>query len=51
MPVSQLVVLWILFGVLFGVRPRIDTGEQPYSGTESVKVHSTMCRSATARSL
>ncbi len=30
-PVSQLVVFWILFGVLFGVRPRTETGEQPYA--------------------
>lgn len=31
MPVSQLVVFWILFGVLFGVRPRTATGEHPYA--------------------
>ena len=31
MPLSQLVVFWILFGVLFGVRPRTETGEQPYA--------------------
>lgn len=31
MPVSQLIVFWILFGVLFGVRPRTGTGEQPYA--------------------
>lgn len=31
MPVSQLVVFWVLFGVLFGVRPRTETGEQPYA--------------------
>ena len=31
MPVTQLVVFWILFGVLFGVRPRTGTGEQPYA--------------------
>ncbi|MEK7284996.1 MAG: ABC transporter permease [Chloroflexota bacterium] len=30
-PLSQLVVFWILFGVLFGVRPRTETGEQPYA--------------------
>ncbi len=31
MPVSQLVVFWVLFGILFGVRPKTDTGEQPYA--------------------
>ena len=31
MPLSQLVVFWVLFGVLFGVRPRTETGEQPYA--------------------
>jgi ABC-2 type transport system permease protein len=31
MPVTQLIVFWILFGVLFGVRPRTGTGEQPYA--------------------
>ena len=31
MPLSQLVVFWILFGVLFGVRPRTVTGEQSYA--------------------
>jgi ABC-2 type transport system permease protein len=31
MPITQLVVFWILFGVLFGVRPRTGTGEQPYA--------------------
>ena len=31
MPLAQLVVFWILFGVLFGVRPRTETGEQPYA--------------------
>ena len=31
MPVAQLVVFWVLFGVLFGVRPRTETGEQPYA--------------------
>jgi ABC-2 type transport system permease protein len=31
MPLSQLIVFWILFGVLFGVRPRTETGEQPYA--------------------
>jgi ABC-type polysaccharide/polyol phosphate export permease len=31
MPVTQLVVFWILFGVLFGVRPRTGTGEQAYA--------------------
>ncbi len=31
MPVSQLIVFWILFGILFGVRPRTATGEQPYA--------------------
>jgi ABC-2 type transport system permease protein len=30
-PLSQLVVFWILFGVLFGIRPRTETGEQPYA--------------------
>ena len=30
-PLSQLVVFWILFGVLFGVRPRTESGEQPYT--------------------
>lgn len=31
MPLSQLVVFWILFGVLLGTRPRTATGEQPYA--------------------
>ena len=31
MPLTQLVVFWILFGVLFGVRPRTGSGEQPYA--------------------
>lgn len=31
MPLAQLVVFWILFGVLFGVRPLTVTGEQPYA--------------------
>ena len=31
MPLSQLVVFWILFGVLFGVRPLTKSGEQPYA--------------------
>jgi ABC-2 type transport system permease protein len=31
MPLSQLVVFWVLFGVLFGVRPRTETGEQSYA--------------------
>lgn len=31
MPLAQLVVFWVLFGVLFGVRPRTETGEQPYA--------------------
>jgi lipopolysaccharide transport system permease protein len=31
MPLTQLLVFWILFGVLFGVRPRTGTGEQPYA--------------------
>lgn len=30
-PLSQLAVFWVLFGVLFGVRPRTETGEQPYA--------------------
>lgn len=30
-PLSQLVVFWILFGVLFGVRPRTASGEQQYA--------------------
>lgn len=30
-PISQLVVFWILFGVLFGVRPRTVTAEHPYA--------------------
>jgi ABC-2 type transport system permease protein len=30
-PLSQLVVFWVLFGVLLGVRPRTATGEQPYA--------------------
>lgn len=30
-PLTQLVVFWILFGVLFGVRPRTGTGEQSYA--------------------
>jgi ABC-2 type transport system permease protein len=30
-PLSQLVVFWILFGVLLGTRPRTATGEQPYA--------------------
>jgi lipopolysaccharide transport system permease protein len=31
MPVAQLAVFWVLFGVLLGVRPRTATGEQPYA--------------------
>lgn len=31
MPLAQLVVFWVLFGVLLGVRPRTETGEQPYA--------------------
>ena len=31
MPLLQLVVFWILFGVLFGIRPRTATGEQSYA--------------------
>lgn len=31
LPVTQLVVFWVLFGILFGVRPRTGTGEQPYA--------------------
>ncbi len=31
MPLLQLVVFWILFGVLFGVRPRTTSGEQNYA--------------------
>lgn len=31
MPLMQLVVFWILFGIFFGVRPRTETGEQPYA--------------------
>ena len=31
MPLSQLVVFWVLFGVLLGTRPRTATGEQPYA--------------------
>lgn len=31
MPLSQLLVFWVLFGVLFGVRPLTATGEQPYA--------------------
>jgi ABC-2 type transport system permease protein len=30
-PLSQLVVFWLLFGVLLGLRPRTATGEQPYA--------------------
>lgn len=30
-PLLQLAVFWLLFGVLFGVRPRTETGEQPYA--------------------
>jgi lipopolysaccharide transport system permease protein len=30
-PLMQLVVFWILFGVLFGLRPTTATGEQPYA--------------------
>ncbi len=30
-PLLQLVVFWVLFGVLFGTRPRTETGEQPYA--------------------
>src|SRR6266852_4040023 len=30
-PLLQLVVFWILFGVLLGTRPRTATGEQPYA--------------------
>jgi lipopolysaccharide transport system permease protein len=30
-PLSQLAVFWILFGVLLGTRPRTATGEQPYA--------------------
>jgi lipopolysaccharide transport system permease protein len=30
-PLSQLVVFWVLFGVLLGTRPRTSTGEQPYA--------------------
>jgi lipopolysaccharide transport system permease protein len=30
-PLLQLVVFWILFGVLLGTRPRTETGEQPYA--------------------
>ena len=29
-PLLQLVVFWILFGILFGVRPRTASGEQAY---------------------
>jgi homopolymeric O-antigen transport system permease protein len=31
MPLSQLVVFWLLFGVLLGIRPHTATGEQPYA--------------------
>src|SRR6266571_5191045 len=31
MPLSQLIVFWVLFGVLLGTRPRTATGEQPYA--------------------
>jgi ABC-type polysaccharide/polyol phosphate export permease len=31
LPLTQLVVFWILFGVLFGVRPRTGSGEQSYA--------------------
>jgi len=31
MPLAQLAVFWVLFGVLFGVRPRTATGEQAYA--------------------
>jgi lipopolysaccharide transport system permease protein len=30
-PLSQLAVFWILFGILLGIRPRTATGEQPYA--------------------
>jgi lipopolysaccharide transport system permease protein len=30
-PLLQLVVFWILFGVLLGTRPRTETGEQSYA--------------------
>ena len=30
-PLSQLVVFWVLFGLLLGIRPRTATGEQPYA--------------------
>ncbi|MGH2499128.1 MAG: ABC transporter permease [Candidatus Limnocylindria bacterium] len=30
-PLTQLAVFWVLFGVLFGLRPRTETGEQPYA--------------------
>jgi len=30
-PLLQLIVFWILFGVLLGTRPRTVTGEQPYA--------------------
>src|SRR5436190_830423 len=30
-PLSQLVVFWLLFGLLLGIRPRSATGEQPYA--------------------
>jgi len=30
-PLLQLAVFWILFGVLLGTRPRTATGEQPYA--------------------
>jgi homopolymeric O-antigen transport system permease protein len=30
-PLLQLVVFWILFGVILGTRPRTETGEQPYA--------------------
>ncbi|MDG6902841.1 MAG: ABC transporter permease [Nitrososphaerota archaeon] len=28
MPLTQLLVFWVLFGVLFGVRPRVASGEE-----------------------
>lgn len=31
LPVSQLAVFWLLFGVLLGIRPRTASGEQPYA--------------------
>src|SRR6266850_720080 len=31
MPLSQLVVFWLLFGVLLGTRPHTASGEQPYA--------------------